>query len=82
MKYLATIGDHTFEIEVRSDREIILDGKPYAVDFLSLAGQPVYSLIPDSQSYEADVHPTDEGLQVLLRGQFFQSMSKTSGNVG
>ncbi|HET7012064.1 MAG TPA: biotin/lipoyl-containing protein [Anaerolineales bacterium] len=72
MKYLATIGDHTFEIEVRSDREIILDGKPYAVDFLSLAGQPVYSLIHEAQSYEAYVHLTDEGLQVLVRGQSFQ----------
>ena len=70
MKYLATIGERTFEIEVRSDREIILDGKPYAVDFLSMAG--VYSLIHDFQSYEAYVHPTDEGLQVLMRGQLFE----------
>ena len=71
MKYLATIGDHTYEIEVRSDREITLDGKPYAVDFLSMAGQAVFSLIHDFQSYEAYVNATDEGLQVLLRGQLF-----------
>ena len=72
MKYLATVANRTFEIEIRSDREIILDGKPYAVDFLSMAGQPVYSLIHEFQSYEAYVHPTDSGLQVLLRGQLFE----------
>ncbi len=72
MKYLATIGDHTYEIEVRSDHEITLDGKPYTVDFQSMAGQPVYSLIHDFQSYEGYVHPTDDGLQVLLRGQLFE----------
>ena len=72
MKYLATIGDHTYEIEVRSDREITLDGKPYTVDFQSMGGQPVYSLIHDFQSYEGFVHPTDDGLQVLLRGQLFE----------
>ena len=69
MKYVATIGDQSFEIEVLSDGEILLDGQQFTADFQSVADQPVYSLLLDGQSYEASIHLTDHGIQVLLRGQ-------------
>jgi len=69
MKYYVTIGQEEFEIEVRSETEILLDGKPISVDFQSMADQPVYSLLLGNESYEAYVGEGENGLQVLLRGQ-------------
>lgn len=69
MKYIATIGDKSFEIEILSNGEIILNGEQLTADFQSVADQPIYSLLLDGQSYEASIHPTDSGIQVLLRGQ-------------
>jgi biotin carboxyl carrier protein len=72
MKYHVTIGQEEFEIEVRSETEILLNGKPIHVDFQSLADQPVYSLLLGNESYEAYVGESEGGLQVLLRGQLYE----------
>jgi biotin carboxyl carrier protein len=72
MRYHVTIGDEEFEIEVRSETEIWLDGKPIPVDFQSLADQPVYSLLLGNESYEAYVGEAPNGLQVLLRGKLYE----------
>jgi len=71
MKYIATIEDQQFEIEINTDRELIADGNRLSVDFQSVAGRPVYSLLLDGRSYEAYVYPTDSGLEVLLQGQLY-----------
>jgi acetyl/propionyl-CoA carboxylase alpha subunit len=70
MKYVASINELEIEIEINVDDEIIVNGEPFSVDFRSVAGQPVYSLILNGCSYEALVQPSDEGLEVLLQGQF------------
>ncbi len=73
MKYHVTIGQEEFEIEVRSETEILFNGKSIRVDFQSLADQPVYSLLLDGTSrYEAYVGASERGLQVLLRGQLYE----------
>jgi biotin carboxyl carrier protein len=71
MKYIAVSGEKEFEIEINADDEIIVDGETYAIDFRSIGGQQVYSLLIDGKSYEALVQPCDEELEVLLHGQFF-----------
>ena len=71
MKYVATIDEKTFEIEINAEGELVVDGKPAAVDFLVVEAGAVYSLIVDGQSYEAYVDAQDEGWQVLLRGRLF-----------
>ena len=72
MKYIATIEDQQFEIEIDSDREITVDGQLLSVDFQSVADQPIYSIILEGESHEASINLTDLGLQVLLRGQLFE----------
>lgn len=72
MKYIATTDDHTFEIEILSDREVSIDGQRLSVDFQSVGGQQVYSLIVDGRSYEAYVYPTAEGLDVVLAGRLYR----------
>lgn len=69
MKYIATIDDKTYEIEINSEREIALNGKPFSVDFLPIDGPPIISLLLEGQSYEAHVNPTDVGWEVFLLGQ-------------
>jgi biotin carboxyl carrier protein len=70
MKYATTINDKTYLIEINDDRRVIVDGVEFAVDFESLSGQPVYSLLIDGRSYEAFVYETEaaDTWQVLLRG--------------
>jgi len=70
MKYATTINDKTYIIEINDDRKVVVDGVEYAVDFESVSGQPVYSLLIDGHSYEAYVsaNEDDAGWQVLLRG--------------
>jgi biotin carboxyl carrier protein len=69
MKYITTLAGRTFEIEINADDQITVNGQRLSVDFRSVSGQPVYSLIVDGQSHEAYVQATDAGLEVLLQGQ-------------
>ena len=71
MKYATTINDKTYIIEINDDRKVVVDGVEYAVDFESVAGQPVYSLIINSKSYEAYVAAAEDQVewQVLLHGE-------------
>jgi biotin carboxyl carrier protein len=72
MKYITTIDNQEFEIEVVDDRHIRIGDRLLQVDFESVSGQPVFSLIVDGKSYESFVSPGDEDWHVLLRGRQYQ----------
>jgi biotin carboxyl carrier protein len=71
MKYVTNIESKDYSIEVLDERHIIFDGKPMEVDFQSVSGQPVYSLLVNGKSYEAYVDIADDGLRVLMRGLLY-----------
>ena len=71
MRYITTVEDKQFLIEIIDEKHISVDGKVYEVDFESVSGQPVYSLILDGKSHEAYVASGDNNWQVLLRGRLF-----------
>ena len=72
MKYFATIDDKQYEIEINDEDRITVDGQLVELDFKSMSeGQPIYSLILNGKSYEAIIELTDEGWQVMLRGQMY-----------
>lgn len=72
MKYVTTIGDREYIVEILDERHVIIDGTPYTVDFDSVSDQPVFSLLVDGQSYEAYVYSNEEeGLQVLMHGSLY-----------
>ena len=71
MKYIATVDDQTYEIEINSEREVLLNGQRMTVDFQSVADEPVYSLLVQGRSHEAYVHEVDDGLVVLLAGRMY-----------
>src|SRR3970040_1748881 len=73
MKYATALNEKTYLIEINDDRRVIVGGVEYAVDFESVSGQPVYSLLIDGRSYEAYVYETSDGdaWQVLIRGALY-----------
>ncbi|NWG33602.1 MAG: biotin/lipoyl-binding protein [Chloroflexi bacterium] len=71
MKYVITVDNKQFLVEIVDERHVSVDGKIYEVDFESVSGQPVYSLIADGKSHEAYVRESEEGWQVLLRGRLY-----------
>jgi len=71
MKYVARINDQEFEISIEGENQIVVDGETYSIDFRSVGGQAVFSLILEGRSFEALVQPSPEGMQVLLRGHLF-----------
>ncbi len=52
MKYTATIGDRTYEIEVGEDGAVKVNGEPHVVDFRGIQSEVLYSLLVDSHSFE------------------------------
>jgi biotin carboxyl carrier protein len=71
MKYITTINDTEFLVEVIDDHHVNINGKTYQVDFEAVSGQPVYSLLLDGKSHEAYVRESDDDWQVLLRGRLY-----------
>jgi biotin carboxyl carrier protein len=73
MKYITTIDGKEFEIEVIDERHIRIGGRLLEVNFESVSGQPVFSLILDGKSYEAFVYQGEEDWEVLIQGRQYQA---------
>jgi len=72
MKYIATIDEKEYTVEILGPRQVSVNGQLYDVDFQSVSGQPVFSLLVDGGSYQAAVFPGDDDtLQVLMRGALY-----------
>ncbi len=71
MKYITTIDDKQFTVEVIDEKHVSVDGKIYEIDFESVSGQPVYSLIVDGRSHESYIYQGDDNWQVLMRGRLY-----------
>ena len=71
MRYITTVEDKQFLVEIIDEKHISVDGKIYEVDFESVSGQPVYSLIVDGKSHEAYAAQGENNWQVLLRGRLY-----------
>jgi len=68
MKYVTTIAEREFVIEILDDHHVALNGVVYVVDFESVSERTVYSLLVNNQSFEGSVYSSEEGWQVLLHG--------------
>jgi biotin carboxyl carrier protein len=70
MKYVTTINGKKFEIDIRNDGSVWVDGKQREVDFLAL-GPTLYSVIMDTVQHEVVVEGQDEDVEVLLNGRLY-----------
>lgn len=72
MKYITTIDNKEYEIEVVDEHHIRIGDRLLQVDFEAVSGQPVFSLIVDGKSYESFVYQGEEDWEVLIRGRQYQ----------
>ena len=70
-KYFAEIEGEEFLIEILSDSQVLINGKPNQIDFQTLRQHLSYSLLVDSVSYEVNIYQDDGNWEVLLRGKQF-----------
>lgn len=73
MKYITTIDGKEFNVEIVDERCVRINGQELAVDFQTVSGQPVFSLLIGGKSYEAYIYPDERDWQVLLRGRLYQA---------
>jgi len=74
MNYITTIDGKEFNVEFLDEKHVRINDQILEVDFESVSGQPVYSLIIGGKSYEAYIYPDDKDWQVLLRGRLFHAI--------
>jgi biotin carboxyl carrier protein len=74
MRYVTTIGEREFLVEILDEQHILLDGQPFEVDFEQIVDQPIYSMLLDGKSYEAYVYPADKAWQILLHGRSYPAL--------
>jgi biotin carboxyl carrier protein len=71
MKYIATVNEKEIEIEIDHDREIMVNGQQYDIDFHQLAEGGLVSLLLNNASFEAVVDARENVWEVLLRGELY-----------
>jgi len=71
MKYIATINEREYLVDIIDESHVSIDGAIYETNFEVVSGQPVYSLLLNGQSYEAHVYASEEEWQVLLQGRLY-----------
>lgn len=79
MRYITTIGEREFAVEIVDESHILVDGKIYELNFDSVEDQPVYSLLVDGYSHEAYVYLVEGVWQVLMHGRFYPVMVEDEG---
>ncbi len=71
MRYSAVVDEREFLVEILDDRHVSVDGVVYEIDFESVSGQPVYSLLVDGRSFEGHVYPGEDLWNVLMHGTLY-----------
>lgn len=71
VRYIATIDQVDYLVEIIDEKHIALNGQVYEIDFASVSDQPIYSLLIDGESYEAFVDRREEEWQILLLGNLY-----------
>ena len=71
MKYITTINGQEYTIEILDEHQVVIDGRKLEVDFNSVSGQPIYSMLVDGRSFEGFVYSGEDSWEVLLMGRQF-----------
>ena len=71
MKYVTTIDEREFLIDILDEHHVSVDGVAYEVDFAPVGDQPVYSLLMNGKSYDAHVYLDEDTWQVMCHGAMY-----------
>lgn len=72
MKYVTTINNKSFEIEIQPDGSLLVNGERRAVDFRAL-GPAMYSILAQNVSHELTIEQREGEVEVLMRGRLYTS---------
>jgi biotin carboxyl carrier protein len=70
MKYVTTIGERQYSIEINRDGQLTIDGVAQPID-LRVIDEATFSLLINNASYEALVETSNGEIQVLLHGRLY-----------
>ncbi len=68
-KYTAIINDKQYELEIGPNNSLTINGEPHSVDFRTIDGSALYSLLLDNVSWEALVDRNGDEYRVLIGGE-------------
>lgn len=71
MKYITTVNEQQYTIEIDQDDQILVNGEPYHVNFHQLLEGGTLSLLLNNRSLEAIVNEQDDNWEVLLHGELY-----------
>lgn len=71
MKYIATVKDREYTIEIDPDKGILIDGEPQEIDFRQLPSGGVTSLLMNHRSVSAVVEERSDHWEVLIEGELY-----------
>jgi acetyl/propionyl-CoA carboxylase alpha subunit len=72
MKYIATVGDQEFTVDINREGEVTVNGEVHVVDIQSVGNGSLYSLIVDGESYDVFIDEQDEDYLVVVWGSLFE----------
>jgi biotin carboxyl carrier protein len=72
MKYITTIGDQQFTIDINHAGEVTVDGEVINVDLLQMQDTTMYSMIIGHQSHDVRMSEGDGFYEVQVSGDIFQ----------
>ncbi len=73
MKYVTMVEGREYIVDIIDDHRVSVDGEIYQVDFMQVGDQPVYSLVVNGKSVDADVYPNEDEWQVIFQGNLFSA---------
>ena len=71
MKYISTVNDEEFIIEIEQNNQIVVNGTRYNIDFQHLPEGDVLSLLLNNRSLEAVVEAREDNWEVLTKGELY-----------
>jgi biotin carboxyl carrier protein len=72
MKYVTTVGDEQFTIDINRDGQITINGEVINVDMRQMKDTTMYSIIIDGQSYDVRMSEGDGVYKAELSGEIFE----------
>ncbi|MGC8877675.1 MAG: biotin/lipoyl-containing protein [Anaerolineae bacterium] len=72
MKYIATIEDKEYVIEINRAGEVTVNGVPHVVDMQSIGQSSLFSLLVDGRSYDVYIDEREERYLLVMQEGIFE----------
>lgn len=72
MKYIATVNEKQFVIDIDREGQVSVDGKVINANMQHIFGNTMYSFVIEGKSHDIRMQEEDEQFEVLLGGEIFE----------